>query len=316
MFTKGHIPDAPSSLRHKNRNAKTAHAHGQIEARAGTPVTMHPQRTTLHAAESGRRHATGVTTVRAARHGNPDRTAIYTRFRNGHSPSPQSSCRKPVTPWGSSLAQVLSTVTMTTENSASCRGVPVPRLGRQTGSADAHQCTGYRADRVRRGQPWALGREGLASWGQNPLGTSQQPEGSGQELAPVLWPGRALRASLSFPGPRSRMYWGAPVPRYEWVVGGSGTARRVSGCGPRCVPSQHPCRHPSCSQLDSEVSVVSTARSEAKLLPANGPARAIAQVPGRLAPRRPAPTPSRDPGARATIQSNELEIEREEDACP
>lgn len=84
---------------------------------------------------------------------------------------------------------MLSTVTMTTENSASCQWAPcVPRRGldRQAGPMDAHQCTGYRADRVRWGQPWALGWEGPAGWDQDPLGTSQLPEGSGQRLAPVL----------------------------------------------------------------------------------------------------------------------------------
>ncbi|XP_015981476.2 translation initiation factor IF-2-like [Rousettus aegyptiacus] len=58
------------------------------------------------------------------------------------------------------------------------------------------------------------------------------------------------------------------------------------------------------------------ARSEAKLLPADGPARAIAQVPGQLAPDAPPLTPARDPGARVTAQSKELSIKREQGLLP
>lgn len=82
------------------------------------------------------------------------------------------------------------------------------------------------------------------------------------------WSWTCPSASLGYPwarGARSpatdMLCWGAPAPRYEWVVGRTGTGRRVSGCGHPCVPSRHSCRRPSCSQLHSEASVVSTARS-------------------------------------------------------
>lgn len=103
----------------------------------------------------------------------------------------------------------------------------VPRLGldreterdRQAGPMDTHQCMGYKAERVRRGQPWALGWEGLAGWDQDPLGTSQQPEGSGQRLAPVLglW-GVPMVLDMPFSVPRLPLGPRGPKPRHGHVV--------------------------------------------------------------------------------------------------
>lgn len=138
---------------------------------------------------------------------------------------------------------------------------------------------------------------GAGELGPEPLGTSQQREGSGQELAPVLWLCAGVPVVLDVPfglpsaslGPAHGCIGVLLSPVMSGLSGGAGRPGRFQGVDPPVSPPSIPVGIPAVLSSTVRSALYSPLEAKQSFSQQTAPPGPSPKSPGRLAPRRPAP---------------------------